>query len=367
MKIESPSGDPLRHQGLFPNDAPDPDASAPFLHFNTGKRGVTLDIETATGQRLFSELAQTADVVIETFQPGYLDRLEIGYTALSASHPEIVMVSITPFGQEGPYSMYSANELVLYAMSGYMSVSGEPDREPHKAHGEQLATHAGYQAALACLVAVTNRDLRGNGQHVDVAQVEAGAFLCSSTSPNAFRPTQKAPRRNGARLMARAAEFQYPSTLRPCKDGWVHVHANTRHPELLSELMDSPRLRDPEVLATPTGHADEIDAIMDEWLSHHDKYEVVRRAQSMHLHFTEVLTPQEVLDDEAHKVRDYWFTYEHPSAGTITQPGPLVRMSATPWVSSAAPALGEHNIDVFCDELGYGREELQKFKDDHIV
>src|SRR5262249_42966956 len=150
------------------------------------------------------------------------------------------------------------------------------------------------------------------------------------------------------------------STLRPCEDGWVHVHTNTRHPDLLAALMEEPRLADPEVLATPAGHADEMDALMDHWLAGHTRQEVVARSQEMRVPNTAVQTPSEVFHDPHLRARDYFVPVEQPAAGTVEQPGPPFRMSATPWRTEPAPLLGEHNHDVFVEELGNAPEELAR-------
>ena len=367
IKIEPPEGDPLRFAGPFPGKVPNLDASGSYLHFNTAKRSVTIDLATTTGQLIFAQLAAEADLIIETCAPGYLDSIDLSYERLAAEHPGMVMVSITPFGQNGPYRDYVANELVVYAASGYMSLTGDPDREPHKAYGEQTAIHAGYQAALAAIAAIVSRNASGSGQRIDVSQAEAASFLSGGGAPNAYLVRGEVARRSGTRLNGQQPHASYPSTLRPCKDGWIHAHANVRYPELMGEMMERPELNTPEILATPAGHADEIDAIMDGWLAQYDKWEVVRRAQAQRLHFTEVMTPAEVLEDGAYRERDFWFTYEHPDAGLIMQPGPLVRLTGTPWVDSPAPTLGEHNSEILSGELGYSADEVLLLADRRVI
>ena len=365
-KIEAPAGDALRYAGPFPDGTPNPDVSAAYLNLNTAKQGVTLDLQSASGVGIFAHLAAEADVIIEGFAPGHLDSLGLGYERLSESNAGLVLVSITPFGQDGPYRDYLANELVVYAASGYMSLAGDPDREPHKAYGEQTAIHAGYQGALAAIAAITARDASGVGQWIDVAQAEAAAFLSGGGSPAAYILRGEIAKRSGARLNGQQAHSNYPSTFRPCADGgWIHAHGNFRYPQLMGEVMD-PRLNDPEILKTPHGHADEIDAIMDEWLAQYDKWEVVRRAQAARLHFTEVMTPAEVLSDGAYVERDFWFTYHHPEAGDVMQPGPMVRMSATPWTNAPAPSLGEHNAAVLA-HLGFSPDEILVLAEHRVI
>jgi crotonobetainyl-CoA:carnitine CoA-transferase CaiB-like acyl-CoA transferase len=365
IKVEPPEGDPLRDAGPFPNDLPNPNASGAYLQMNTAKRSVTLDIETDTGRRLLRDLVERADVLVESYAPGYLDVLGLDYQTLSRDRQELVMVSISAFGQDGPYRDYLGTELVVYAASGYMSLTGDPDREPHKAYGEQTAIHAGYQAALAIAAALVSRDGEGPGQQIDIAQADAAAYL-TGAGPHAYILRGEIAERSGTRLVGATPGSPYPSTCRPCKDGWIHAHGNNRYPEFLGDLMGNPRLTDREVLETPRGHADEIDAIMDEWLSNHDRWEVVQLAQEKRLHFTEVMTPVEVLADEAYREREFWFTYQHPDAGEITLPGPFVRATETPWTNGPAPALGEHNAEVYGD-LGYSSQDLASLTELRVI
>ena len=346
IKSEPPEGDSLRHEGPFPGGRENLNASGAYLNINTGKRSVTIDIKTPEGQALIAKLAAKSDVVLESFEPGYLDSINLGYKALSANHPELIMVSVTPFGQTGPYAHYVANEMIVYAVSGYMSLAGDADREPHKAHGDQAGIHAGYQAALATMCALNARDTitGGKGQHVDVAQIEGAAFLTGGP-PHTYILRGEIAVRSGTRLLGGRATNAYPSTLRPCKGGWIHAHSNTRYPEFMADLMGE-ELNAPHLLKEPHGNADEIDAIMDKWLAQYDKWEVVRLAQAKRLHFTEVMTPGEVLDDPAYEEREFWYRYELPGVGPIRQPGPVVRFAGTPWKNAPAPALGADNAEI---------------------
>jgi crotonobetainyl-CoA:carnitine CoA-transferase CaiB-like acyl-CoA transferase len=169
-------------------------------------------------------------------------------------------------------------------------------------------------------------------------------------------------RRNGTRLIGLGDFHPYPSTLRPCEDGYVHAHSNNRHWDLISVLMDDPRLAAPHLLEAPTRHADEIDALMDAWLADKDKFEVVRRAQRLRVPFTEVMTPAEVLAEPHYEERGFWARVGHPAAPDARQPGPPVRLARTPWQTRRAPLLGEHNESVFCGRLGLARGDLARLR-----
>ncbi|MGI8926574.1 MAG: CaiB/BaiF CoA transferase family protein [Tepidiformaceae bacterium] len=341
IKVEPPSGDTTRHDGPFPRDAADPERSGLFLHLNMGKRSQVADLAWADGRAVVEHLLAGADAVIVSERPARLRELGISFEDWRARFPRLVICSVTTFGLSGPYADYAGGELIAYAISGYMVLTGAPDREPIKAYGSLVEYQAGAQLALGVMAALFARATTGEGQVVDASAMEAGTFLLGGVEQWAHF-YGKVERRNGARIIGFPPEHPYPSTIRPCRDGYVHCHSNNRHPDLLGALIPHPRLKDPELLRTMTGHADEVDAIMDDWLAGHDRTEAVELAQALRLPFTEVRTPGEVLADPHHAARGSFVTIDHPGAGTVTQPGAPFRMHATPWLSASAPMLGQH-------------------------
>jgi crotonobetainyl-CoA:carnitine CoA-transferase CaiB-like acyl-CoA transferase len=339
VKLEPPGGDRTRREGPFPGDLPDPEKSGLFLHLNTGKRSALL------GEVELSPVLAAADVLLLSHQRRDLDALGLDVDAVSAANPGLVIANVTPFGMTGPYADYLGNELVCYALSGYAMLTGAPDRRPLKAYGHLVSYQAGGQAALGVVAALRARDRDGLGQVVDVSIMEAGTFLLGGVEQQAHF-FGRAARRNGTRLLGFPPQHSYPSTIRPCKDGFVHVHSNNRHLDLLGALVPHPRLSDPEVLAAMMGHADEIDAICDAWLAEKTREEAVAAAQELRLPFTEVRTPAEVLADPHHADRKSFVTIDHPGAGPVLQPGAPARFSRTPWVDRPAPRFGQHTGDV---------------------
>lgn len=323
IKVEAPEGDALRREGPFPGDLPDPEKSGLFLHLNTGKRSVVLP----AGLGIDSLLAG-ADVLI-TSDP----------RDASLSTDALIVAAVTPFGLTGPYASFAGGELVTYALSGYMSLTGAPDREPLKAYGQLIQYQAGAHLALGVAAALLARETTGRGQLIDCSAMESGTFLLGGVEQNAYFYGVVA-RRNGTRLMGFPPQHSYPSTIRPCKDGFVHAHSNNRYLDLLGAMIPHPRLSDPDLLHAMMGHADEIDAIMDDWLAGKTREEIVPLAQSFRLPFTEVRTPGEVLREEHHQERGSFVTVNHPGYGPLLQPGAPIRMSATPWRTSPAPTLG---------------------------
>ncbi|MFC2010644.1 CaiB/BaiF CoA transferase family protein [Chloroflexota bacterium] len=176
IKIERPGGDPARNIGPFYHDEPDPEKSLYWFAYNTSKRGITLDIETTDGKEIFKQLVKSADFIIESFPPGYLDSIGLGYSALEKIKPDIILISITPFGQTGPYKDYKTSDIVAWAMGGEMAPFGDPDRPPIRiSHHSQAYLHAGTDAATGALAALYHRWTTGEGQQVDVSVHESVA------------------------------------------------------------------------------------------------------------------------------------------------------------------------------------------------
>jgi crotonobetainyl-CoA:carnitine CoA-transferase CaiB-like acyl-CoA transferase len=176
IKIERPGGgDPLRRHGPFPDDLPHPEKGALFLYLNTGKKSITLDFAQRSGALILRRLVEGAEVVVESFPPGWLAELGLGYESLARIKPRLVMTSVTPFGQDGPYAGYRATNLTAFAAGGQMAVTGEPDREPLKNGGYQAEYQAGLHAFAATAVAAFSADATEVGQHIDLAALECMA------------------------------------------------------------------------------------------------------------------------------------------------------------------------------------------------
>ncbi|MCH8195608.1 MAG: CoA transferase [Chloroflexi bacterium] len=173
IKIEPTGGDTARDIGPFIDDIPSRNRSLQWFAFNASKRGVTLNLETADGRDIFRRLVEGADFVVESFKPGYLDSLGLGFDALRAIKPDLILTSITPFGQTGPYRGYAATDLVLMAMGGFMAENGYPDSPPIRMSVDQAYHHGGFYGAAASLTAHLDRARTGQGQHVDISIQEA--------------------------------------------------------------------------------------------------------------------------------------------------------------------------------------------------
>ena len=339
--VEPPAGSPIRRKGPFREDDPDIEGGATHLHLNRGKGSIRLDLESAGARRLLDRMLSDADVFVVDVPMQRWDSWGIDPDAIGGRFPELQLCTITPYGMDGPKSHWLGSELTLYAAGGYLRIGGEPDREPVKAWGEQGHIQSGLQAALGIVSAMYAE--RG-GQVIDTAIFEAVAFLLGGGYQHAWF-SDREPVRNGARLVGFGPGHLYPSTIRPCQDGWVHAHCNNRYPEAMAVLFDEPRLAEPELLATLMGQADRVDELMAPVLMETPRREMVKRAQELRIPFTEVLAPSEVMADADghHASRDFWQTTPHPRGGEHRAPGPAVRFGRTAWVDGVAPRLGADN------------------------
>ena len=214
IKLEPPGGDPSRSVGPFYHDEADPEKSLYWFHFNTSKRSITLNIETADGRDIMKKLVAAADIMVETYPPGYLDSLDLGYSALKKVNPALILTSITPFGQTGPYRDFKESDLVGQAMGGLLFICGWEDEPPTKAGASPAFHIASIHACAATLIALYHRDITGEGQHVDVSMQQCVAHSLQWVTQ--MYDLQK-------RIMVRSGRLGVP--LQECRDGWANVIA----------------------------------------------------------------------------------------------------------------------------------------------
>jgi crotonobetainyl-CoA:carnitine CoA-transferase CaiB-like acyl-CoA transferase len=350
IKVEPPSGDPSRRMGPFPGD-PDPECSALFLHMNTSKKSVTLDMSTEEGRCALRRLIVGADVFVEGTPPGHLQSLGFSYDDIAMQNPCLVYVSITPYGQTGPYRDYKGNALTAIATSGVMSVTGWPDREPLST-GVDLANYfAGIQAWLAVLAAVMYRDRYGLGQYIDVAVMESMATADESTQA-AYGFMGVIRRRFYSRHL-----WGYPQDPMPCKDGHVFFHPGPQgFPSPLKEGFEGGisglalLLGDPDLDANPLFTTrwerwfrwQELNDILAPFLATQTADDIVPIAQALRMPFAPFLNVAQLLENEHLAEREFFREVEHPVAGKLRHTGGSFRMSISPARIERAPLLGEH-------------------------
>ncbi len=378
IKVERPGGDSARNIGPFYHDKPDPEKSLLWFAFNTSKRGITLNIETADGRELFKKLVKTADFVIESFPRTYMDSLGLGYSDLEKVNPLIIMVSITPYGQSGPYSDYKSPDIVACATGGRLHPFGDEDRSPVKiSHHPQIALHAGAEAATGALMALYHRQTAGEGQHVDVsAQATASRLNQAIGDWDAIR--QIPPR---GKLGHESADIK---RIWPCKDGhvvwfyWGGPQGLRWNPAFI-EWMDSEGMADDFIknvdwLTVDHEHTtqetiDKIEAPTGRFFMSHTKLELLEGAVKRNLMLCPVASTADIRQNRQLEFRGFWTQVKHPELRTqIPYPGPFGRFSEmSPEVSRRAPLIGEHNEEIYIKELGLSREELVALKQAGVV
>ena len=247
IKIERPVvGDDARRIGPFFGDDPHPEKSGLFLYLNTNKRGITLDLKSDAGLNIFRRLVETADILVENFSPGVMDRLGLSYEALEKINPRLVMTSISNFGQSGPYRGFKSSELITDAMGGWMTIIGDPEREPLKPGGSQAQFVGGLFGALGTMTAFHGREVNGIGQHVDISLMEAVTYIQMNIT-STFAYYRHIVKRIGNMVLP------LPGTMLPCKDGYIGAFAVTASQwEILCDWMGKPEFKeDPNFISGP--------------------------------------------------------------------------------------------------------------------
>lgn len=385
IKIEPPGGDPARRVGPFYHDQVDPEKSLYFFNLHTNKRSITLNLDESKGREVFQKLVPTADVVVESFPPGYLDRLGLGYEELCALRPEIILTSITGFGQWGPHAHYLAPDIVGVAMGGIMWLAGDPQDPPNLPPCYQGYVQAAIQAAAGTLMALYHRDLTGEGQQVDVSMQEA-VLIAQETAMQAWDLNKSVRHRTGVRG---ALPINVPG-MGPyeARDGWIwsYVGAPGGAPwtELLRWLEDEGKAEDlsqepyqstiaelnmrflTALVLNPDSAKEKIpvlahiDEVLKRFFAGKPKWELYEQGQGRRLLIGIVSTPEDLAKNPQLNARGWFQQVTHLELDdTLRYPGPPYRLSETPWrIARRPPRLGEHNAEVLA-KLGYSKAELE--------
>ena len=355
VKVEPPSGDDLRTEPPFAKGQANREGSLRFAYFNSGKRGITLDLSRETGRNILLDLVEKADVVIDSHEPGYLENLGLGYGEMVARRPKLVLVSISAFGQDGPYRDYVAPDLVANAMGGLLFISGDPGMAPCVPPGGQSYVYTSLYSAFGTLLALWQREAKGLGAHID-ASVQASMALHEHV---AFTWSSE------GRLMKRAgSQHQHvaPANLFPCKDGWISFFATQRHWPIFLDMWEGhpTELDDPELLdnAKRRAAAPWLNPMVASFTSQYGKEELSVLLQKHGLPALPVNSPRDFMEDPHIVERGFFGTVSHPVLGTFSQPGVPFLLDGERSGPRPAPMLGQHNADVLGDELGLSAADL---------
>ncbi len=380
VKVERPGGDPARNVGPFFHDTPNPEKSLNWFAFNINKRGITLDIETKDGQEIFRKLAKNADFIVESFTPGYLDGLGLGYEALSKVNPRIVMTSITPYGQTGPHSKFNSPDLVTMSMAGYTYICGDSDRAPVRFSSDQSYMQSSLQATAGTLIAHYHRALSGEGQHVDVSAQESMVWTLCYAPHDWYLLKALHHTREGSRWKRFGVTYRL---IWPCKDGYVCYRLLMAQPgaNVMNEMIESMNKEgfglDMKGIDWGTMGFDQMsqeninrwEEEVGKYFLNHTKRELHEEAVRQRNVLQPVNTSQDMVESPQLEARDFWVQLEHPELGeTITYPGPYFKSTETAWQKGRrAPLIGEHNEEIYEKELGLSGEELLTLKREKVI
>lgn len=369
IKVEKPGpGDKARSWGPFPEDLPHPEKSGLYLFLNIDKTGITLNVETALGKKIFQELAKWADVLIESNPVKELKRLGLDYESLKKVNPALIMTSITPFGQTGPFSGYQGCDLVN-SHAGTVAfgnpAEGVEDVEkygPLKGPMHIGEFNCGLTSAVCTMSAILGRVNEGAGQHVDVSQQESLASV--SRQELAFYAVEGSP---PTRQIGRKRRG---GILYPCKDGFVCIWIGPHFPKIV-KMMGDPDWAKDEIFQNTASRAEQMESfnqLMAVWTMERTAKEIDDLAIKFGVPASPVRSVKDMVNDEQLDYRKFWVDLEHPEAGKLRYPGAPYELSATPWKAErAAPLLGEHNEKVYCQMLGYSRQDLVKMRQAGVI
>jgi crotonobetainyl-CoA:carnitine CoA-transferase CaiB-like acyl-CoA transferase len=373
IKIEKPGkGDGARYLKPFAGDIPHREKSGLFLNLNTNKRSITLNLQSKKGKEIFKKLVKSADVMVESFKPGVMDRLKLGYEILEKINPKLVMTSISNFGQYGPYRDFAMSELTLNAVSGFMASCGLPDREPTK-RGENCEEYqSGLTAFVATMGALFTSRFQGEGQYVDCSLMEAmlgtvdnGARDKLSYLYSGMLLVRHDPRISSPTIM--------PQNILPCKDGFVQWRSDASWwPRYLDMLAggDTQKRKELDEQFPDLWDLNKLDeswAVCLAWSMDKTKLELMAEAQKYKVPCMMVSTPEDLVENEHFKAINYWLDIEHPVAGKFLYPGLPTRFpQLATKVNQPAPLLGQHTEEIL-NELGYKNDDITGFKETGII
>jgi crotonobetainyl-CoA:carnitine CoA-transferase CaiB-like acyl-CoA transferase len=379
IKVERPGGDPARRIGPFFHNTVDPEKSLTWCAYNSSKRGITLNLHDREGQKIFKKLSNTADIIIESFPPGYMDKLGLGYAALSASNPRLIMTSITPFGQTGPYKDRKASDIAILAMSGLMSITGDSDRAPIRMCLDQTYSLGSIHGVVGTLLALRHRRTSGEGQSVDVSIYEA-TVRGNYWEPARWEFLQVLVKRAGNRFPRAAAKGLQ---LWHCKDGyvtWLLSGGVTGAKQMnalvtwMSELGQADILKDVDwgSLHLSNVSQEELgswETIIEKFFLNFTMDELENKAITRGIPMARVNRIDNVTEDEQLTARGFWEQLPIPgTAETIGHPAfPYITSEGNARVRNRAPLIGEHNEEVYEKELGLSKQIISTLKERSVI
>ncbi len=360
IKIERPGGDPSRKMGPFLDDLPNLQRSLSCFNNNTNKLGITLNLDYEDGKKIFLELLQKTDVVVESFPPDYLRQKGLGFDVLGLENQKLIQVSVTGFGEGGPRSQYNSCDLALDAFGGQMYVTGSPSTTPLKPFGEQSYYTACLFSAVSILLALRKRAQTGKGEHIDISLQESAVSALDHVMVRYFYEKTIAKRQGGI-------YWNHNFCILPCKDGHILL-APFQQWETLVEWMENEgmaedlkdeKYREEEHRTSRINHILEV---LERWTKTHTVQELFESGQLMRFPWAPINSLKGVLNNPQLKARGFFVDVEHPELkSSISYPGTPYKFShSLTGRLKRAPLIGEDNVRIYQGELGLSDEELQR-------
>lgn len=361
IKVERPGGEDARHHAPFVEDE-----SLYTMMYNRNKHAITLNTRSDQALEILEQLVADSDVLVENYRPGTLEAMGLGHDRLRELNPRLVVTSISGFGQTGPDSQRPLFDAIAQAMSGLMSITGQPDGEPTLT-GTFVADYiSGYYGALGTMFALFHRERTGEGQVVDIASLDV-LFATLGTRPSQQAMFGTSPGRNGSRDLLTA-----PARVFRCRDGHLYLHGGTNplFPRLC-DAMGRPELKeDSRFSSIPDRmeHVDEIEAEVRAWTEAHDLQTVCDALTEAGVPFGPVATIAEVVESPQLAAREMLERIEHSTVGEVVLPGIPVKLSGTPGaIRKAPPVVGEDNAEVYRRLLGFDGDRLEGLRRDGVI
>ena len=364
LKIEPPSGDPTRGEPPFAKGRAHGEGSLRFAYLNAGKRSVTLDAAKPSGRKLLLDLVERADIVVEDFAPGQLVQLGLGYEALLERQKKLILVSISGFGQDGPYAHFKTTDIVGNAMGGLLYISGDPTMTPCNPPETQSYYYASLFAAYGVTLALWQRETRGIGAWID-ASIQASMALHEHVAFN-YSAEGRVMKRAGSQHQHNA-----PANLFQCKNGWISLFVTQNHWPILLKVWDNhyPELDDPKWINSNLRrqHADYINAQVTSFTSRFLKEDLSELMQKHGIPGLPVNSPSDFMKDPHIQARGFFAEVTHPVLGTFAQPGSPFMVDGKRGEPAPAPLLGQHNQEVFGGELGLSASEVAALTAEGVI
>ncbi len=388
IKIEPPEGDAARNRGPFYKDMPDPEKSLHWFFTNLNKRSITLDIETADGRAIFEQLLQGADFVVESFAPGYMNQMGLGYEELERIKPSIILTSITPFGQKGPYAHFRTTDLVGVSMGGLVRLFGENDGPPVRFSAPQFYYLGSIHGAMGTMIAHYHRELTGEGQYVDVSCQQA-TVLANRISVETFDLLKINPRGAGPNTPVPRPTPPGPVSIpivKKCRDGHViafimggsqagFVKSSRALVEWANQEGMALELKDFEWekmdgSTISQAEINTIHDIIDQFLLTRTKTELMTKAVEREILLIPVNTTRDLAESPQLSHRGFWKEIEHPELkDRLKYPTWPVQWTGMPpyQPQCRAPLVGEHNLEIYEEELGLSKDHLVMLKTQGVI